>query len=234
MRFVTLVTLLFVAVPAYGQDNDAERLYRAMEKEVRSAKTLHFAFDGQINMMGMQGTMKGEAWLAEGQKGNISLEGEFPGDKMKLTRISDGKSTYSKMNEKVDVTAHKPEEQHTEQVLGMVARVGMTVGFMTSRKRTPDDKEPFDLDKMAAIKDFKLGAKEKIGKHNTQAVDYQVTMPDGITAKATVWIDTETKLPVKREIGVQKGGVEEARITETYSTFTVDGKIDAKLFELPK
>jgi hypothetical protein len=53
MRFVTLLAMLFVAVPAYGQDTDAERLYRAMEKKVRSTKTLHLAFNGQITMMGM-------------------------------------------------------------------------------------------------------------------------------------------------------------------------------------
>jgi outer membrane lipoprotein-sorting protein len=82
-----------------------------------------------------------------------------------------------------------------------------------------------------------LGAYERrnpAGTHNTQAVDYQVTLPGNTTAKATVWIDTETKLPVKRELGLEKNGAEEGRISETYSTFAVDGKIDAKMFEVPK
>jgi len=233
MRWITLVALLFVAAPAYGQENDAEKLFRAMEKKLRSAKTVHFAFDGQITGMGMKGTMKGEASLAEGEKGNIAFEADFAGKNMKLTLISDGKSAYSKVDEKIDVHATKPEDPKTEQVLGMIARLGMTTSVFAARSG-PNPNEPFDLDKMAAVKDFKLGAKEKIGTHNTQAVDYQVTLPGNTTAKATVWIDTETKLPVKRELGLEKNGAEEGRISETYSTFAVDGKIDAKMFEVPK
>jgi hypothetical protein len=155
---------------------------------------------------------------------------------MKTTLISDGKSAYSKTNEKIDVHANNPEDAKTEQLLGMIARIGMTTAMFAAIRgpNRPNPKEPFDLDKMAAIKDFKLGAKEKIGKQSTQAVDYQVTLTGGTTAKATVWIDTETQLPVKREVALQQNGVEEGRISETYSSFAVDGKIDATKFELPK
>jgi hypothetical protein len=51
--------------------------------------------------------------------------------------------------------------------------------------------------------------------------------------KVSVWIDTATQLPVKREILAQEKG-EEVRLSESYGTFTVDGKTDAKEFVLPK
>jgi hypothetical protein len=42
---------------------------------------------------------------------------------------------------------------------------------------------------------------------------------------ATVWIDLKSGLPVKRELT--------GMYTENYE-FTLDGKLDPKLFELPK
>jgi outer membrane lipoprotein-sorting protein len=239
MRCITLLAVALVAAPAYGQENEAERLYRAMEKKIRSAKTVHFAFDGQISAK-LKATMKGEAWLAEGEKGKFTfaLEGDSSGQNLKMTQISDGKWEYTKGNEQVNVKAKKPEEKKLEKAFGMIARVGMVMAWVTGIDpfTSSPSKEPFDLDKRTAIKDFKLGAKEKIGKHNTQAVDYQVSLAGGrgATAKATVWIDSETKLPVKREFVLQKDGADQGSVSETYSTFTVNGKIDAKVFEVPK
>jgi len=239
MRWITLLVAALVAASAYGQENEAEKLYRAMEKKIRSAKTVHFAFDGQI-IGKAKATVKGEAWLAEGEKGKLTAEADiaYVGDtNVKMMFISDGKSQYTKIDEQVNVKATKPEEKNLEKASGVIARVGMmmafTAGFDALIRGSSPSKEPFDLDKMAAIRDFKPGAKETIGKHNTQAVDYQVSLGRA-TAKATVWIDTETKLPVKREFVLQEGGTEQGRISETYSTFTVNGEIDPKVFEVPK
>ena len=231
MRQLTVVILALVGAPAYAQDKDAENLYRAMEKKIRSAKTVQFAFDAQANGMGMKGSMKGEIRMAEGEKANITLQGEFGGKAMSMTMISDGKKAYAKFNDQVDIKDNDPKDKHVEQGLGMIARLGLVAGMRMVRQG--GDQET-DIDKMAPIKDFKLGAKQKLGTQETQIVSYEATMPNSGTAKVSVWIDTTTRLPAKREIVAEKGGNEEMRITETYSNFTVDGKIDPKLFELPK
>jgi outer membrane lipoprotein-sorting protein len=230
MRWMTLTVLVLLVGPAYGQENDAEKLYRAMEKKIRSAKSMHFAFDGQFSGEGMKGTMKGEVRMAEGEKAHMSMEGEFGGQNMKIMVISDGKSAYSKFNEQVSVKDTKPDEKHMEQGVALIARIGMIAAFQGIRQ---DSKDAFDIDKVAAIKDFKLGTKEKIGKHDTQAVEYHVTLPDGTPATARVWIDTTTKLPAKRELTGQRVG-KDFQISETFTTFAVDEKIDPKMFELPK
>jgi outer membrane lipoprotein-sorting protein len=231
MRQITVLLLALVAAPAYAQDKDAENLYRAMEKKTRSAKTMHFVFDGEATGMGLKGSMKGEVHLAEGEKANITIQGNFGGNAMNMTVISDGKKVYAKVNENVDVKDNDPKEKHVEQALGMVARLGILAAFRSIRGPGAEDS---DIDKFAPIKDFKLGAKEKLGKQDTPVVQYEVNLPDGVSAKVSVWIDTATRLPVKREMAALKGGNEEMRITENYTTFTVDGKIDPKLFELPK
>jgi outer membrane lipoprotein-sorting protein len=96
-----------------------------------------------------------------------------------------------------------------------------------------DNKEAFDLDKMVAIRDFKAGAKEKVGTHDTQVVQYNLDLGKEGKAKVSLWIDTKTNLPVKRELMVDDNG-KNFHITETISALDVNPKLDPKLFELPK
>jgi outer membrane lipoprotein-sorting protein len=230
MRWITVAALALLAAPAYGQESDAEKLYRAMEKKVRAAKAIHFVFDGQVSGMGMKSTLKGEVRMAQGEKANLALDGQFAGQSMKMTIISDGKKAYTKYNETASTKDNDPSEKHFDQALNMVSRMGMVAAFMSMQ---PPGKDT-DFDKTFPIKEFKLGAKEKIGKQDTQVVEYQV-MPSGQpAAKVTLWLDTQTQLPVKREIVSQDPKGNELRISETFTTFELDPKIDAKVFELPK
>jgi hypothetical protein len=48
----------------------------------------------------------------------------------------------------------------------------------------------------------------------------------------TVWIDMNTQLPLKRAIAGKKD-TKIGDLTETYNLFTVDRKLDDKLFEIP-
>jgi outer membrane lipoprotein-sorting protein len=229
MRLMTLVAMMLVAAPAYGQENNAETLFRAMEKKVQSAKAVHVVCDGQVTSMDMKSTMKGDVRLAEGEKVKMLLEVDAGGKAMKWTRISDGKKVYSSVNDRVNVTDVKPSDKNVEQSLAMIGRLGVLAAI-----RGKDRNQGFDIDKVAPVKEFNLGAKEQIGKQVTQVVEYQVTLPDEPAAKISVWIDIATHLPVKREVVGQRKDGQEVRISETYSTFTVDAKTEAKEFELPK
>jgi hypothetical protein len=48
MRCFFSVSLMLFAVPAVAQDNEAERLYRAMEKKLTAAKTLEIELHGEV------------------------------------------------------------------------------------------------------------------------------------------------------------------------------------------
>jgi len=71
--------------------------------------------------------------------------------------------------------------------------------------------------------------KEMVGKREAQVVQYQIENKIiGNLAEASVWIDTKTQLPLKRAEAGKK-----QRSTETYGVFTVDSKLDGKLFDIP-
>jgi outer membrane lipoprotein-sorting protein len=70
------------------------------------------------------------------------------------------------------------------------------------------------------------------GRRPPEVVTCQLDF-DGKSARMSVWIDTKTQLPSKRVVAVEEDG-QKFRITETYSTFAIDPKLEPKLFEIPK
>jgi len=102
---------------------------------------------------------------------------------------------------------------------------------------------------------FEAGAAEKVGGRDAKVVTYIVAGLPGTDYHVTLWIDAQTSLPLKRVIvpivGEQPkqphprkapirlkrlmvpSGREPVRITETCE-FTLNPKIDAAVFQLPK
>ena len=62
-------------------------------------------------------------------------------------------------------------------------------------------------------------------------IQYTVTEKGGGTSSVKMWLDAKTSLPVKLAMTGLQAGIND--ITETYSEFTIDAKVDAKLFKLP-
>jgi hypothetical protein len=236
MRWFSLLAVFTMAAPAYGQQDEAEKLFRAMEKKIRSAKSLQLTFAGELTgdaVKGMKGTIKGTAYLAAGNKFRIEADGDVMGKTEKRLLVSDGKSTYEKSGDKVNP---KPQPPDYEKVSGIVARLGMTGSYVLPLEVSPSSdppkkKEPFDLDKKLPVKDFKLGPKEKIGQRDVQVVEYTIVLPL-FPAKVAVSIDVQSQLPLKFVVVVEMSGKEFLRLVETIGV-TVDGKIDPKLFEIP-
>jgi hypothetical protein len=68
-----------------------------------------------------------------------------------------------------------------------------------------------------------------VGQREAQVVQYQIQNNKiGNLVEMSVWIDTKTQLPLKR---AEAGKTQ--RSTERYGVFTVDSKLDGKLFDVP-
>src|SRR5439155_2205851 len=83
------------------------------------------------------------------------------------------------------------------------------------------------------LSDFKLAGKETIGARTTQVIQY-TAREKGNTPRLAMklWLDDKTHLPVKLAMTTSDADI--TATTDTYSEFTVDGKAEAKLFEVPK
>jgi outer membrane lipoprotein-sorting protein len=83
------------------------------------------------------------------------------------------------------------------------------------------------------VRDFEAGAAEKVGEHQAKVIRYRVGKGGNDDPIVTLWIDSHTGLPCKREVsGLPEK--ENFRITEHYSEIKLDPPVNAKTFELPR
>jgi outer membrane lipoprotein-sorting protein len=92
MRYALSILLLSALLPrALAQDNEAEKLFRDMEKKVRAAETLKLHFDAVItDADGKKWNVKGTLALGEGDKFRAEAEGKLFGEAVRFTVVSDG------------------------------------------------------------------------------------------------------------------------------------------------
>ena len=215
---------LIVLVLFPQEKNEAEALFKKMEAKIAAATTVRMKMTGE--MVSMKMTLSAEVLFGEGGKTRIDLEGKAGDQVMTARFLSDGKRIRVESSDKA-----APKELEAVATLGQrtrafLARAG-TFGVLESIDSVEELKaEPDDL---IATSGHKLGAKEKVGDREAQMVEYKVTRKGHRESTATVWIDLETLLPLKRTL--TKG---EITVSETYAEFKLDEKIDAAKFELPK
>ena len=221
MRWHALLVMILAAAPARAQEGEAEKLYRAMEKKILAAESLVLEFNSQNTVDDEKFTVKGTIYVAAGNKTRLDLESELFQLGGKTLIVTNGKAKYAKVGTLVFHEGPFPPEG--EVLLALIARFGAAAAAMEKKIATAD------LDKDFPVKNFKLGVKEMVGEREAQVVQYQnQNKITGDLIEASVWIDTKTQLPLKRAEAGKK-----QRSMETYGVFTVDSKLDGKLFDIP-
>ena len=230
-----------------AQDKEAEKLFRDMEKKIKRAKALEIAFTFQLNGK----TAKGSLLLTQEDKAQLRVRSHYyPGVQGKPTfeLISDGKRFKTK-GAKIGVASSgipyiDPEEEATAGDTGkgfhkicavVLSRGGVGYFFYTLPYWIQGDGgvDPDAPESKMTVYDFKARGTEKVGERQAKVLRYRFGKGGKRDAEITLWIDAKTGLPLKR-VFFNETGVFEGRITETYSEFNLNPKIDAKAFELPK
>jgi hypothetical protein len=242
-RWFLALTFAALASPASAGEDEAEKLFRRAENNLLGAKTVWVEFDLKTGKADGGWKAKGTLVLGEGDKFRIDGAGESDTVRFKRAlRIGDGTKVYTVLRKE------KPRTEDSPKGVGKVlrslaARPGILLEFdaITSKEATT---------KTFKASDFKLGAKEKLGDIEARIVEYTVVVKGrvnlycgatfGFAVEGLVkipvklWIDTKTNIPAKLQIrwapAVAKGYHE---FTETLK-FTVNGKVDEKLFDPPK
>ena len=241
MCYTLTALLLTLASPALAQDREAEKLYRDMEQKIRSAKAVQFnvTIEHQGAAKDRGGMLKGSVLFTKGNQARLKVSGEVFGDKLNHEMVSDGKQTrlkpYVMMPQfKEEATLPTPKHLHGALAL-LVTRVGVdlslkVMAYMLEAANEEDIEKAGDRNKLEAW-DFKGGAAEKVGGREAKVVRFRVgPKGDNDSAAVTLWIDGRTLAPLK--LGIVPNARETYSYTETYSDFTFEPRIDARLFEL--
>lgn len=229
---------------ALPQDNEAEKLFRGMEKKISGANAVEVVFTYQLEGK----TTKGSLLLTSDNKARLQVSGPFSfgikrdasfdlvsdGNKFtlkgaKLVRASNGQAGFEVGGQ---MEGETPKAFHAWRA-AEVSRVGMgpmVVGlpYTLGAETDPDGEET-----RMKVYDFKAGAAEKVGERQAKVVHYRCGKGGNDDPKVTVWIDAETGLPLKR-VYLAHPESEKIHITEVYSEVKHNPKVDAKGFQLPK
>jgi hypothetical protein len=227
------------------EQNEAEKLFRAMEKKIKGAKALEIVFTYEFEGE----TAKGSLLLTNDNKARLRLSGQYyPGVKGNPTfeLVSDGKRFKTKgaelgigfqgvpyIDPKGQTTEGLTRKGLHEMVAAFLSQVGVGYTVLRLPYLVRHGDESLDPDEPESMYGFKAGAAEKVGERQAKVLRYRFDDGGKDDPEITLWIDAENGLPLKRVFSIPRG-VFAGRITETYSEFNLDPKIDGKAFELPK
>ena len=231
MKHRTIVALGLLAatlVPAVqAQENEAEKLFREMEKKVTSAKAVRVASDDKVDAAGIR--LKWMLVFAEGNKCRLEGSVESEGKALKESTISDGAKLLSTQRGMPMPKEDAPKDL-TNMLQGSISRCSMSVQWLTG---FDSKKTGFKIDEDFKVTDFVLGDKEKVGEHEAQVVRYNLFLRKA-KLSVSVWLDAKTKLPLKRVTTIPDKGEQKLTVTEMFTEVTLNPKLDPKTFELPK
>lgn len=221
--------------------NKAEELFRQMEKQCVEAKAIEVAFVGEFEGT-FAGRLRGRWTYAIENRFRLEVDGKLAvgpnGQRsVKLLMVSDGKKsmTASLDPNKTAQVVDASQTLDTDARL-MLARAGVLGPmFLLAENVPPGQKQrEFDADKQLRVSDFRMGENNKLQEQNALIIHHKLhNRIHKNPLEVTVWLDAKTKLPTKRIIQV----AEENRtitLTESYSSQTLDGKVDDDRFQLPK
>jgi hypothetical protein len=101
MRWLAPFILILAAAPGRAQEGESEKLYRAMEKKIRAAKSLVVEFNSQHTVDDKtepsKFTVKGTIYVALGNKTRLDLESELFQLGGKNLIVTNGESKFAKV-----------------------------------------------------------------------------------------------------------------------------------------
>lgn len=255
MRYVLSILLLPALLPvALAQDNEAEKLFRDMEKKIKAANAVQVTVE--IELRAIKGRekeskigdgvskAKGSLVLTKDNQARLRIRDEYLG----ITLVSNGKQLklvgdWGEVRTIPEAKA-RPTPKHLHNLLStLLSRVGVTADsiivtfapgpqfnpiFLTPQE--PGEKD-FDAEKFEGwgVWGFKAGAATQVGGRDAKVVSYKFGPKGDDSAPVTLWLDAKTLLPLKSDVVIKS---ENLHITEIYTEFKLDPKIDAKAFVL--
>jgi hypothetical protein len=252
-RWLLALAAAALTFPVHAGENEAEKWFRQAEKNLLAAKTVRVEFDLKTGKN--EGGWEGKGLLVLGEGDLARIDGKGSSDSLTFkepTRIGDGRKVHTfRAGEKPEVDGSPKGLGKT--LRGLLTRPGILMDFnVITRKNAAT--------KTFKASQFKLGPKDKIGDMEAQIIEYTVRVEGsdkrseigpkvslwmggpmfGFPVKKPVevpvklWIDTKAGAAAKMEIRWAPAVAESFREYTESLRFTIDPKVDKKLFEPPK
>lgn len=263
LRAVFLVPLCWVILSGSpdaglaGFQDDAKQIYEAMHSKLCKAKTLRLTFELAIRIPEeFESRVSGKLFYMQEGHFRLVAEGEQilkdkkakteRKEKIKHDWIADGKTlrVSKTIGDKAESIRFVVPAWQDRYACSMVGITGVEIGLMTwGWALDPTKAEEIKRWPIAGTTSITLGKKEVVTKKETQVLELNLnTLMPGVARAdydASVWVDTQSQLPVKLVLVSPAKSQRNAfsvptTFTETYSDIGINAEVDPKTFEIPK
>src|SRR5262245_38765375 len=192
MKHVTKLACGLLAaalVPAVrDQDNEGEKLFRAMEKKIQTARAFRVAFTikGQGDTKDRTADFRGTLLLTSDNKARLKARGEDFGEARRWEMVSDGKQVFLRPYTVSGVEGDKEEETFAtpRKLHGYLAMRVSRLGVYLNLPRLAAVVLAADGPDRAAdgpgrgldLRGFRVVAAEKVGGRDAKVVRYKMNM----------------------------------------------------------
>jgi hypothetical protein len=221
---MAVLSFLVVAVVQGQEPNEAEKLFRAMEKTLTAAKALQVIFEAKLDNLKGEIAVKAKLTAAAGNKMLLKGESSIGGMSHDLELVSDGKLGKGQVFGEKFSGKDTPKGLYQNVLLGGMRRIGIVPALFAGIGGEASEKKEASVEKLYKVSDFKLGDKIKNKGRAAQGVQYRLIVPGSATFKAEVFLDSETNMPLRRTLSSEKDG-QKFSLVETY-TVQLNPKID--------
>jgi len=221
---------------------EAEKLFREAEGVLRAAETLQLRFAGGAEAT-PDGPMEIEGSLALdlGNRVHFRMTASLPAESIRMEIVSDGAEQV--MTTAEGDAAPRKHEQAADpglraNLLGAASRAGVFLPVMMLSQvqfQKPGAKPaPPTVEELYPVEGFTLLEPETVDGRDALVIGYRLASPDlpGGPLELRLWIDEETKAPIRRTIVIAGPRGEPIEVLETYSDVVIDEEIDPATFDL--
>jgi hypothetical protein len=179
-------------------------------------------------------SFRGSLLLTNDNKARLRASGDDSGEARRWEMVSDGKRVHLRPYAVSGAEGDKEEEMLAtpRKLHGYLARRVSRLGVYLNLPRVAAVVLAADgPGEELVVGGFRVALAEKVGGRDAKVVRCKMELRGRPVDEVvfSVWIDTKTLLPLKRLIVTKSLGT----VTEQYE-FTLDPKIDARAFQLPK
>ncbi len=218
------------------RENEAEALFRAMEKQIREAKAFRVVAEIRVTSREKgkktDSYLKGSLVLTRDNRARLTIRGKVEGAALDREWISDGKRITWK--DGLPKPAYLATQTTPEKFHALLSALVLRAGVYGSSESISvangyGDEIPARVQRIDAW-GFRDGGAARVGGREARLIRFKVGLKgDKGAGQAALWIDARTRMPLRYAIGDENG-----RLTEIYHEFRLDPQVDARGFRLPK
>jgi hypothetical protein len=207
----------------------AEARFQALEKRLLEAETVHIR-GGAGSNGAVTSTLEGKAILASGNRAHIEFAGDFGSTSVFLALVSDGEKLWGGNGTK-NFEAETPPSLNEGIILGLT-RMGILHNLAVLSGPAPPEGTDGTIRDWLTATNFAWGEPETLDGVSTETITFDIVVRGEPSAKAMLWLNRETGLPVQRQQTVRFPDGEMMAV-EVYETVEIDAPFESGEFVVP-